>query len=84
MLTWIKEIINRLKLDMSTGAEMINKTLGTIMMGTGMTSMVDSFEQALRIILLLISIATGIMFIIINHKKVIKMVRQWLHSCPED
>jgi hypothetical protein len=84
MLTWVKKIINRLKLDMSTGAEMINKTLGTIMMGTGMTSMVDSFEQALRIILLLISIATGIMFIIINHKKVIKMVRQWLHSCPED
>jgi hypothetical protein len=69
---------------MSNGAEMISRVLGSVMLTTGFTSTLDSVEQFLRIALLLVSLATGLMFIVINHKKVISIIRKWFNACPED
>jgi hypothetical protein len=55
---------------------LVNILLSSIIGITGLGSFVDGFEQVLRIILLIVSITSGVMLIMINWDKWILKVKK--------
>jgi hypothetical protein len=61
----------------------IDTILTATMVGAGATSTLDDIEQIGRIVLLLISITSGIAMLLVNRKNIIKALREIFNKCPE-
>ena len=61
----------------------IDTILTATMVGSGAISTLDEVEQIGRIILLIVSITSGIAMLIVNRKNIIKALKEMFNKCPE-